>query len=124
LNVLINVATDIIMVHQQVKDRRMDTELALEETMNYEQPSQEQERDGGNHYRDNYRQRQEGGGKYEERGQPRRGGGGGGDGRQRNYDERERYERDRQYEGGYSLKSSNMMILISWLHLMLESLKL
>ena len=34
---MINVATDIIIVHQQVKDRRMDTELALEETINYKE---------------------------------------------------------------------------------------
>merc|ERR1719206_1002628 len=61
----------------------------------------EQDREGGNHYRDNYRQRGEGGGKYEERGQQRRGGGGAGEGRPRNYDDRDRYERERHYEMGY-----------------------
>merc|ERR550519_1946956 len=68
-----------------------------EENRYRRQPGQEQERDGGNHYRENYRPRQESG-KYEERGQRR---GGGGEGRPRNYDERERYDRERHYEAGY-----------------------
>jgi len=69
-----------------------------EENRYRRQPGQEQEREGGNHYRDNYRQRQEGG-KYEDRGQQRRGGGS--ESRTRNYEERDRYERERHYEGSY-----------------------